>query len=110
MFYPSRIPALNSTEYIYYNLGGSEFREGGMGRTATTQASYQLAALVMTLVVSIVTGAITGLFMKLSFLEQIKDSEQMFDDEPNWDVPEGFSLELKGVKGNEMRSFDTSSP
>lgn len=106
VFYPSRIPSVNSTEYATLNLANSEFKEGGMGRSATEQASYQFAALMMTLVVSIVTGFVTGWVMRLSFLEQIRDSEDMFDDEPNWIVPEGFTLELKGVKGEEMKSFD----
>lgn len=110
VFYPSRIPSVNSTEYALLNMVKSEFKEGGMGRSAFEQAGYQFAALMMTLVVSIVTGFVTGWVMRLTFFEQIRDSEDMFDDEPNWEVPEGFSLELKGVKGEEMKSFDTSSP
>lgn len=100
VFYPARTPALNTTEYFQYNLGNTEFKDGGLGRTAWTQGAYQLAALGMTLLVSIVAGVLTGLVMRLKVFEQVREDDEMFDDEPNWNVPEGFSLELKGVKGN----------
>lgn len=99
MFYPARIPAVNSTEYIEYGLAFTEFKEGGLGRTAMSQGGYQLAALVMTLLVAIVSGLVTGIIIRLPIFDQIRESEEMFDDEPNWIVPEGFSLELKGVRG-----------
>ena len=99
MFYPARIPAVNSTEYIEYGLAFTEFKEGGLGRTAMSQGSYQLAALVMTLLVAIVSGLVTGIIIRLPIFDQVRENEEMFDDEPNWIVPEGFSLELKGVRG-----------
>jgi len=99
VFYPARTPAINSTDYINYNLANTEFKNGGLGRTAIEQGMYQLAALGMTLGVSIVFGIITGFIMRIPLFEQIQDTEEMFDDEPNWLVPEGFSLELKGVRG-----------
>lgn len=80
-------------------MASTEFKDGGLGRTAMEQGLYQLAALGMTLGVSIISGVITGFIMKIPLFEQIRDSEDMFDDEPNWFVPEGFSLELKGVRG-----------
>jgi ammonium transporter Rh len=100
VFYPARTPVVNSTEYMEFSLSNTEFKAGGLGRSAMEQGGYQLAALGMTLLVAIVSGAFTGLIMKLKLFEQIRESEEMFDDEPNWHVPEGFSLELKGVKGN----------
>ena len=80
-------------------MANTEFKNGGLGRTAIEQGMYQLAALGMTLGVSIVFGIITGFIMRIPLFEQIQDTEEMFDDEPNWLVPEGFSLELKGVRG-----------
>ncbi len=105
VFYPARIPIVNSTEYFEFGLAGTEFKDGGLGRSALEQSGYQLAALGMTLVVAIVSGALTGLVMRLPVFEQVRDSEEMFDDEPNWVVPEGFSLELKGVKGMELNEI-----
>lgn len=99
VFYPARIPVLNSSEYLEFGLAQTEFKDGGLGRTALTQGGYQLIALGMTLLVAIVSGAVTGIIMRLPIFEQIRENEEMFDDEPNWLVPEGFSLELKGVKG-----------
>ena len=89
----------NSAEYLELNLNNTEFKEGGLGRSSLDQGLFQLAALGVTLLIAIVSGLITGFIMKLPIFEQIKDTEDMFDDEPNWHVPEGFSLELKGVKG-----------
>ncbi len=102
VFYPSRIPVVNSTEYVTFGLADTEFKLGGLGRSALEQGLYQLAALGMTLVVAVVSGMLTGFVMRLPVFEQVRDCEQMFDDEPNWIVPEGFSLELKGVKGMEL--------
>jgi len=102
VFYPSLIPVVNSSEYVVFGLVGTEFKDGGLGRTALEQGFYQLAALGMTLMTAILSGALTGVIMRLPLFEQVRDSEEMFDDEPNWIVPEGFSLELKGVKGIEL--------
>ena len=48
-FYPSRIPPINSTEYISFNLESTIYKDGGDGRSASTQAGYQIAALGLTL-------------------------------------------------------------
>ena len=48
-FYPTRIPAINSTEYISLNLSTTLYKDGGDGRSASTQAGYQIAALGLTL-------------------------------------------------------------
>jgi len=37
VFYPSRIPARNSTDYISQALNVTIYRNGGMGRTAFSQ-------------------------------------------------------------------------
>jgi ammonium transporter Rh len=103
-FYPSRIPMSNSTEYKNYTLAYTEYSQGGMGRTALQQGGYQMAALAMTLGVAIVSGVITGYIMKLPIIEQISDSEEMFDDEPNWVTPEDYSLKLTEVRVQQQRN------
>jgi hypothetical protein len=48
-FYPTRIPARNSTEYVNLGMNSTVYRMGGMGRTAFSQGGYQMAALGLTL-------------------------------------------------------------
>ena len=61
----------------------------GDGRTAGSQASYQIAALGVTLVFAIVGGAITGLLMKLCAGPQGQaDYAQWYNDEIYWETPE----------------------
>ncbi|RNA27197.1 ammonium transporter Rh type B-like [Brachionus plicatilis] len=98
VFYPSRTPMSNSTEYSNFSLDLTEFSRGGMGRTAAVQGGYQMAALAVTLGMAIIGGIITGYIMKLPIIEQIQDIEEMFDDEPNWLTPEDYSLKLTEVR------------
>lgn len=56
------------------------------GRTAGSQALYQLAALGVTFVLSYAAGFITGLLAKLPVFEPLKESER-YDDEVNWELP-----------------------
>jgi hypothetical protein len=88
-FYPSRIPPIGSIDYIQYNLTESSYSEGGLGRSAVQQGGYQIAALCLTLGCAIVGGAITGLIIRfVPIFDQVKEVEKMFDDEPNWLLPE----------------------
>lgn len=100
-FYPARIPLVNSTEYNNNSLALSEFSDGGLGRTAIMQGSYQIAAMAVTLGIALVSGLLTGYIIKLPIIEQIEENEEMFDDEPHWMVPEDYSLRLTEVKVNE---------
>ena len=87
VFYPARTPLINSPEYLQFNLTNTEFSEGGLGRSAGVQAGYQLAGLAVTLGLAIVTGILTGIILKTPLFEQIKEEDDMFDDEPNWIIP-----------------------
>ena len=49
-----------------------------------------MAALAMTLGMAIVGGILTGFLMKLPIFEQIKDNEEMFDDESSWITPSKY--------------------
>lgn len=98
VFYPSRIPTPNSTEYQNLSLINTEYHRGGMGRTAVMQGGYQIAALALTLGLALVSGIVTGYLMKLPIIEQIDEIEEMFDDEPNWTTPEDYSLKLTEVR------------
>lgn len=104
VFYPSRIPAVNSTEYNDRGLANTEFVAGGIGRTAGQQAGYQMATLALTLAIAIIGGIITGFILRTPLFEQISESERLFDDEPYWKTPEGFELLLSEEEVNEKSS------
>lgn len=109
VFYPSRIPKFDSPDYFKYNLNNStiaEFKAGGDGRSASTQAGYQLAALVLTLGMAIIGGLLTGLFLKSPIFKQMEDSD-LFDDEKNWKLPEFFSSDEK--KTDVLEAVQTNS-
>lgn len=53
------LPMENTTEFAMAQANFS-ITEPGPGRTATVQGGYQFLALVITLVVAIVGGAVTG--------------------------------------------------
>jgi hypothetical protein len=90
-FYPSRIPSINSTDYINENLIVSDkYKDGGLGRTAGEQAGYQIAALFMTLGMAVIGGIVTGLILRLPVFEQVDKIELMFDDEESWLIPSDF--------------------
>ena len=60
-----------------------------MGRSALVQGGYQIAAVVLTLAIAIVSGSITGLIMRIPILEQIEEDD-LFDDSPHWIVPDDY--------------------
>jgi len=94
-FYPSRIPIFNSTEYLNRSLNATEYSSGGYGRSGAAQGAYQMAALCLTLIVAIVSGMITGLIMKSPIFEQIKENDEMFDDQSNWITPSDYAYHGK---------------
>lgn len=89
-FYPSRIPTLNSPEYLALNLQSTQYAEGGLGRTAVEQGGYQMAGVALTLGMAIVGGIITGIILRLPFIDQITEEHELFEDETCWKVPEEF--------------------
>lgn len=66
-------------------------------RTGGDQAKYQMIALLLTLVISITSGTVTGLIMRLPIFEKV-DEENMFDDESAFVTPEEYSLKLAEIK------------
>lgn len=63
--------------------------KAGLGRTAETQAMYQVAAIFATIAAAAVGGVVTGFVMKLPFLAAYPD-DLCFDDEVFFDVPGDF--------------------
>jgi len=67
------------------------------GRSAIIQGGFQMAALALSVAIALLGGLLTGLIMRLPFVEQFENSDEMFDDESNWITPEDFSLKLTEV-------------
>eukprot|EP00117_Sycon_ciliatum_P005122 scpid50210/ scgid9199/ Ammonium transporter Rh type B-B; Rhesus blood group family type B glycoprotein B len=73
----------------YGNTLGKVLPAVGDGRSASSQAGYQIAALVVTLVIALAGGAFTGLVLRFwgGALDAVKDDEEnMFDDAVHWHV------------------------
>lgn len=98
----ARTPSLNSTLYNEAIKQGITVGADGMGRDATTQGGMQAAAMVITLLVAIIGGAITGLIVK--FLDAPNEN-QMYDDKDYWitpsDEPEETSRLIMSEKNTE---------
>jgi ammonium transporter Rh len=61
------------------------------GRTATQQALYQLAGLGLALIVAIVTGAITGLVLRLQVWNQIRE-KNLYSDQGYFHLPQDYEF------------------
>lgn len=49
-----------------------------------------MAGVALTLGMAIVGGAITGIIIRLPFIEQLSEPNELFEDESCWKVPEEF--------------------
>jgi len=74
--------------------------KGGSGRTSTSQASMQFAALLVTIVFAVVGGAVTGFILLLvGKLEGKIEADDLFDDKRNMDIEEeSLEEQLESVK------------
>lgn len=88
--YPARAPAVNTTEYTEQNIKSTD----GSGRSALGQAGFQLIALAISFGVALISGAITGLFLRLPIFEKLSQDVEMFDDEAQWVTPDDYALKL----------------
>ncbi|CAK1543256.1 unnamed protein product [Leptosia nina] len=80
--------ALATKEQYGVELGGvfEAMKEDGSARTAGSQALNQFLALLVTLAISLVSGAMTGYIARAPVLEPLKDNEE-YNDEINWELP-----------------------
>ncbi|CAN7943752.1 unnamed protein product [Ixodes pacificus] len=84
--YPARAPPVNSTDLEqirFYTMAV----HAGLGRSASSQGLFQLAALACTLAIAIGGGLFTGLIMKLKFFDA-PSVDDLFDDETSWEIEE----------------------
>jgi len=101
----ARFPKTNSTMYIAAAARGIMVPGDGMDRTAGVQGGMQMAAMGITLGISIVGGLLTGLFVRC--LDQ-PTADQIFDDKDYWVLPtngdeeSGYEMdEKKGLTSQE---------
>uniref|UniRef100_A0A1B6L6K1 Ammonium transporter AmtB-like domain-containing protein n=1 Tax=Graphocephala atropunctata TaxID=36148 RepID=A0A1B6L6K1_9HEMI len=77
--FPARVP-MDGPEVADAQQADRDLQPN-VGRSAAEQALFQLLALGITLVVSVVTGAVTGFILKGKIW---KEFEECYDDEPYW--------------------------
>ncbi|PFX22508.1 ammonium transporter Rh type A-like [Stylophora pistillata] len=82
----ARAPKMNSTEYWELKNMGVKFNVGDQ-RTASVQAGYQVAGILVTIVVSIFGGIVTGSIVKRKIFDPPSE-EQLFNDEDFWELPQ----------------------
>lgn len=80
------------------------------GREGIEQAGFQLIGLVVTIGVALVTGALTGLFLRLPIFEQLSEDVEMFDDEAQWITPDDYALKLTFAANNNNAQQPAASP
>lgn len=85
--FPARAPLANSTEFNQINANFTI--QPGLGRSAAAQGGYQFLAMIVTLIVALITGALTGFVMKMPLLDPVRE-RHLFDDGKYWETPDDF--------------------
>lgn len=104
--YPARIPEVNSTDFISQGLTF----ETGLGRSGLEQAGFQLIALLITIGIALVAGALTGIILRLPLFEQLNVDLEMFDDEAQWVTPDDYALKLTFASSNPQNDTQQQPP
>lgn len=86
IMYPALAPTSDTDDYIELKMGLASIKPG-IGRSTNMQAGYQMIALVTTMGISIAGGLITGLLLKLPWLDPPSENH-IFDDIGYWELPE----------------------
>jgi len=77
-------PAMNDMNSTMIHNGTSVI--GGFGRSSLHQCGYQLLAIALTILIAIVSGIITGLFLKSPSMRKLEKDEH-HDDSIYWETP-----------------------
>jgi len=85
-FFPRCAPVEGSDELAELQ-GQLDSVEAGEGRTLGTQALYQLVALLVTLAMALIGGAVTGLIINVEGIFDPLREHQFFNDEFFWALP-----------------------
>lgn len=79
-----------------------------LSRSATQQGGYQMAALALTLAISLVGGTLTGLLLKLP-IWNMPQEDDVFDDKVNWEVADFHLPEVKVVDKRHEANGDNTT-
>ena len=101
-YYPARAPRLNPAE-SNDAADNAVKAVSGLGRTAGEQAGFQIAALVVTIGLSVVFGLATGFILRLPIFEKLSEDVEMFDDEAQWVTPDDYALKLTFAANNQQQ-------
>jgi hypothetical protein len=91
--YPGQTSILNHTEFDKLNITTGQLPPAP-GRTPSVQSGYQLAALATTFSISLFSGILVGLFLRLPVFDRLVEDVEMFDDEAQWVTPDDYALKL----------------
>jgi ammonium transporter Rh len=86
--------ASENDESLFKYYPARETKDDIAGRSAFEQAGYQLIALVITIGIALVAGALTGLVLRVPIFVQLSQDIEMFDDEAQWITPDDYALKL----------------
>ena len=75
--------------FFSFFLSYSAMDPNSQNRTKYAQALYQLAALGVSIVTSIIGGLLTGFILKLPIWNKVED-KCLFKDDAYWQLPETF--------------------
>lgn len=89
----SCITASMAGNTLYGDNVGDVFPKMANGRSASTQASHQLTAIITTLLIAISSGLFTGFLIKQPFIDA---PDEYFSDLTTFDVPDDFPADNKG--------------
>jgi hypothetical protein len=79
----------------------------GLGLTPIQQGGYQMAAQVLTLVMAVAGGVMTGFILRLSIWDNPTD-DQLYDDSDFWDLGNmGKRHKRRLVVGQENKQFSS---
>uniref|UniRef100_A0A2P2I2S7 Rh-like protein n=2 Tax=Hirondellea gigas TaxID=1518452 RepID=A0A2P2I2S7_9CRUS len=83
--------------------------EPGLNRTGVTQAGYQLLALLVTMVVSITGGLLTGAILKMEMLNKL-ETDDLYEDACYWKLEEEEEVEEQPGKRESSGSLNAAVP
>lgn len=92
--FPGTAPTIDS--YIYKHLHhNTSLWEAGLHRRSIEQAGYQMAALLLTVVIAIIGGLLTGFILRIPVWNRPK-GQSLFNDDDFWLVPTPVSDDISG--------------
>ncbi len=102
--------ASENDDSVFKYYPAREAKDNVDGRSALEQAGYQLIALVITLGMALVAGALTGLILRVPIFVQLSQDIEMFDDEAQWVTPDDYALKLTFATQPQQQAQQEQAP